>query len=221
MPSRSSEKSSAANSACRCHGSRAETDQSGLVHWACPEITPASSARQEQRRTPDAVGSAGCRIEARPSQATPIRYGGPGARRCPRRRRRRCEAARRDTAPLPECCRFCGQWPMPISSSAQSRMRMRRRSGCIRPSMNATSSVQTVRKNRVNSASASSLSAPRPSNSLRRVVSNSPAAFCTAGHCAQGRAPPARPRPYRGCRAAWRATSGRHAAVALHKGMHP
>jgi len=87
--------------------------------------------------------------------------------------------------------------------------------------MNATSSVQTVRKNRVNSASASSLSAPRPSNSLRRVVSQfaSSVLYCwtlRARPRATGQTGRIEDVEQHGVR-----HQARHAAVALHKGMHP
>ncbi len=60
----------------------------------------------------------------------------------------------------------------PTRTSSQPRPNSaRRRSGWTRLSMKSTWSMQTVRKKRVNSVSASSLSAPRPSQSFRRLES--------------------------------------------------
>jgi hypothetical protein len=102
----------------------------------------------------------------------PRRCGVPAVHRCPPGRRRRRVVPLAGTARLRECCPTWGVigragFPPPPTAECESA------GGRDEPglSMKFTWSMQTVRKNCVDSASASSLKAPRPSGSLRRGTS--------------------------------------------------
>ena len=133
-----------------------------LMYSAARETAPASTAAPASRETPSAAARARLPTPARPSRPARPESGVPAFPPCLRSRPpRRAAAPRRWRTASSTRLDCVGSSPTRTSSSAQTRTRAHRRSGWTRLSMKSTWSMQTLRKKRVNSASASSLSAPR------------------------------------------------------------